>query len=808
MLKQAVLLILLFSFGSVLYCFGQEITVYDQVTQQPVPGAKIYSNQPKIQLRTNAAGKFQLEIFAGCDSVYVSYTNYKTRGFAVEQLKSVTKIALEDEALSVSEMTVTANRWEQDEVEIPNRITKLNIKDIDLLAPQTSADLLESSGYVFVQKSQLAGGSPQMRGFGTNQVLIVVDGVRMNNAIFRSGNLQNVIALDVNSLESAEVIFGPGAVMYGSDAIGGVMDFSTKAAKLSLDSNKTKLKTNIFSRYSTASNEITSHFDFNIGKKKWAFLTAATYSRFDDLKAGEFGNDAYLRPTYQERINGIDSTLENSDPRLQVNSGYSQLNAIQKIKFKPNEKWLFDYGFNFSTTSDAPRYDRLILDGDNDGKLDYAEWYYGPQQWMMNRLTIVNSPVKKVMYNKLRIVAAHQNYKESRHDRKTGSSAIRRQFESVDAFSLNIDLDKEFSSRASFFYGFEGIVNRVGSRAYREPIDGGDQLEINSRYPDGSIWQAYGVYTNLKYAINEKWIFNTGMRFSIYHIQAKFDTTLFAFPESKTTNSNNALNGSLGLVFNPNERTQFYINASTGFRAPNIDDVGKVFDSEPGNVVVPNVDLKPEYAYNGEVGFMKAIKNQFKIDGAVYFTYLKDALARANYSFNGQDSIFYEGELSKVQAVQNLSNAYVYGVQGGIELVLGKGLTLKSTISYQKGFEYNIDSAAYYPKPNVAPMFGRTSISYKTRHLRVEFYAVYHDRVDYEEFPLLERDESGYALNNDGLPYTPSWYTLNIKGSYFFNKSLSMNVGLENITNQLYRTFGSGISASGRNFLISLKASF
>lgn len=613
-----VLFNLLISFGFVLYSFGQEITVYDQVTQQPIPGAKIYSNKPKTQILTNISGRFQLLSFEACDSVYITYTNYKTKGFTFEELKKAIKIALEDEALSVSEMLVTANRWEQNEAEIPNRITKLNIKDIDLLAPQTSADLLESSGYVFVQKSQLAGGSPQLRGFGTNQVLIVVDGVRMNNAIFRSGNLQNVIALDVNSLESTEVIFGPGAVMYGSDAIGGVMDFATKAAKLNLLSDTTKFETNISTRYSTSSNETTSHFDFNIGKRKWAFLTAATYSRFDDLKTGKFGNDAYLRLNYQDRINGVDSTLINSNPRLQVNSGYSQINTLQKIKFKPNEKWLFDYGFNFSTTSDAPRYDRLILDGDSDGKLDYAEWYYGPQQWIMNRLTILNTPVNKLLFDKLRFIIAHQNFKESRHDRKTGSDKIRRQFESVDAFTVNIDLDKMFNPRISIFYGFEGIINKVGSNAYREPIAGGHKLEINSRYPDGSIWQAYGVYSNLKYAITEKWILNIGARFSIYHIQAKFDTTLFDFPASRTTNSNNALNGSIGLVFNPNERTQAYFNSSTGFRAPNIDDIGKVFDSEPGNVVVPNVDLKPEYAYNLEIGFMKAIKNRFKIDGAVY----------------------------------------------------------------------------------------------------------------------------------------------------------------------------------------------
>lgn len=788
--------------------FSQEITVLDEITQEHIPGAKVYSISPKIQIIANAKGRFQLESFQGCDSLYISYSSYETKGFTIAELKNLTWVELSDNTLSVSEMIVTANRWEQDKVKVPNRITKLDMKDVELLGPQTTADLLETSGYVFVQKSQLAGGSPQLRGFGTNRVMITVDGVRMNNAIFRSGNLQNVISLDANSLESVEVLFGPGAVMYGSDAIGGVMDFRSKEAKLSSDTTDSNIKTNLFSRYSSASNESTTHLDFNYGKNKWAFLTAGTFSRFGDLTAGTYGNNAFLRPSYQETVNGTDSTLTNSDDRNQIGSGFWQANAIQKIKFKPNDKWSFDYGFIFSTTSDAPRYDRLTLDSDKDGVLDNAEWYYGPQQWMMHRLTVINTPTKNVVYDQMRLTTAYQLQKESRHDRKVGKDEIRNKYERVDAFSLNIDFDKELNSRANLFYGVEGVFNLVGSNADKTSIVDGSSYEINSRYPDGSQWQTYGVYTNLKYAINEKWIFNSGLRYTVYDIKAKFDTTLFAFPVDEAKNSNGALNGSIGLVYNPNDRSQVYFNASSGFRAPNIDDIGKVFDSEPGSVVVPNVNLKPEYAYSAEVGFIKAIKNRIKLDGAVYFTYLKDALARTTFNFNGQDSILYDGVLSQVQAIQNVSNAYVYGVQGGIEINFGKGFSLKSMISYQKGFEYNLDSAAYFPKSHITPTFGRTSFNYKRRHLRIEAYAVYHGRMNHDDLPLIERGDQSYALDDNGNSYTPNWYTLNIKATYFFNKHLSLNGGIENITDQLYRTFGSGISGSGRSFSLSLKATF
>lgn len=783
--------------------FSQDISIKDKITQQFILDAEIISTNPKVQSRVNADGNFPLKLFIGCDSIRITSSEYQTIIMSYDEIKKAGIIEMIDEPLSFSDIVISVNRWDEEKLKVPNRISTINLKEAELLAPQTSADLLETSGYVFIQKSQLAGGSPQLRGFGTNRVLISVDGIRMNNAIFRSGNLQNVISLDANTLESVEVLFGPGSVIYGSDAIGGVMSFTTKEAKFSKDSLKTFLPAHFATRYSSASNEIMGHVDFNVGKKKWAFLTSLTFSRYGDLRAGTNGNGAFLRPTYQEQINGVDSTLINTDPSLQINSGFSQMNAIQKIKFQASRNWMLDYSFIYSATTDAPRYDRLVLDANGDEILDNAEWYYGPQKWMMQKLAAVHSK-KTGIYNDLRITAAYQNFQESRHDRKTGKSTIRRQFENVDAYSLNLDFDKKINKRFILFYGLEGIGNVVGSNGLSENVNTGEETIINSRYPDGSTWLYAGAYTNGKYSFNEKWSLNAGLRYSYYSISAEFDTTLFPFPVTETTNRNGALNGSIGLVFNPSDHFQLYTNFATGYRAPNIDDLGKVFDSEPGAVVIPNVDLKPEYAYNGEIGFVSALFKRVKLDGVVYYTYLKDALARANFTFNGQDSILYDGDMSRVQAVQNVSDAWVYGIQAGVEIAIAKGFSLKSTISYQKGEEYNIDSASYFPKNHVAPTFGRTSLTYKRRQFKIDLYSMYQVKVNPDELPIGESPYL-YALDENGRAFVPAWYTLNVKAAVFFNKYLSLSGGIENITNQLYRTSGSGISASGRNFVIGLK---
>ena len=791
---------------------AQTISVVDLSTQELIPGVLISNSNLKsnrIQLLTDHNGKADVSAFKNEDSLYFSYSGYIKLGLRYSDLeKNKYKVEMYYDITAIDEVTVAAHRWEQDSHDVPAKLKSISMREAAIQNPQTASDLLETSGYAYIQKSQLAGGSPMLRGFATNRVMIVVDGVRMNNAIFRAGNLQNVISLDANSLEGAELLFGPGAVMYGSDAIGGVMDFRTLNPKLA-NGKDPLVKGSVFGRYSSANNEQSYHFDYNYGTKKWSFLTATSFSDFGDLRTGTRGGDsAYLRPTYVASLYGKDTVLVNKDPNLQVQSGYSQFNTVNKVRFKPNEFLDMTYSFNYSTTSNAPRYDRLILDANDDGVLDNAEWYYGPQKWMMNSLSVKYSRKNKAFDN-IRLIAANQRYEESRHDRRFNNKRIRHQFESVDAYSLNIDLDKKMGNRLRLYYGWESVYNNVGSFSERVHIVTLDTTPNNTRYPNGATWQVHGLYTNLTYRLNEKLLLNGGVRYSYYLVEADFDTTFFNFPVMEARNKSGALNGSIGTVFSPGKKTQIYLNASTGFRAPNVDDIGKVFDSEPGNVVVPNTILKPEYAYNAEAGFVTSIFKYVHLDGAIYYTYLKDALVRRNFQLNGMDSIVYEGELSRVQAIQNVGSAYVYGVQGGIMLNLTKGFYLKSQISYQFGQEQSGDSLNFYPKSHVAPLFGRTTLSYQYKQFRADFYFVYNGEMTNERLPLSEQNDSFiYAKDENGNPYTPAWYTLNLKMIYHFNRNLSMSGGVENITDQLYRNYSSGISAPGRNFILSIKAKF
>ncbi|MBK6992033.1 MAG: TonB-dependent receptor [Chitinophagaceae bacterium] len=706
---------------------------------------------------------------------------------------------------TLGEIVISVNKWEQKLNEVPNKIVKINKLDILRNNPQTSADLLSQTGAVFVQKSQLGGGSPMIRGFATNRVLLVVDGVRMNNAIYRSGNLQNVISIDALSTETAEVIFGPGSLIYGSDAIGGVMDFHTLDARFSKD-KKMQVRGSVLSRYSTANKENTIHADINLGWKKWSVLSSFSFSKFDDLKmGGNGGQDSYLRPEYVERVNNTDNIVQNSNPRIQRFSGYDQTNFLQKICFKPNENWDLQYSFTYAKTGDAPRYDRLIQY--RNGALRFAEWYYGPMKWNMHNLQILHSK-KTNIYDDARLTVAYQDYEESRIDRTRNNNNRNRQVELVDAINANWDATKSVG-KGEIFYGLEYVHNKVGSFGERINISTNVVTPMISRYPNGSTWNTAGVYGSYKVNLHPKVTLTTGLRYSYNTLNATFDTTFIKFPFMNAEIKDGALTGNAGLVFRPAEGWQLNGNVSTGYRMPNVDDIGKLFESVPGNVSVPNPDLIPEYAWNFELGIIKNIPNKFRIELNAFHTILDNAIVRRFSTFNGQDSILFNGTLSQVEALQNVGKATVSGFQISSEFFLTRAYSLQTHANWITGKETDDTKNEQVPLRHAPPFYGSTTLRYKIEKLFIEASAQYNSKIENEDLAPSEQAKTDiYAKDANGKPYSPGWYTLGLKASYQIVKNLQVTVGWENITNQRYRSYSSGIVAAGSNFIVSLRTSF
>lgn len=802
MLRTGLLLLILFQFNT---AFGQILSVRESGSDVPMEFVTIASPKAKLMVHTDAQGEANISSFKGQEKIDIRIFGYIPVSKSYRQLESAGfQVFLEHSEITLQQAVVSATKWSQSRQEIPARITTITTEERNLLNPQTAADLLGISGEVFVQKSQQGGGSPMIRGFSTNRLLYTVDGVRMNTAIFRSGNLHNVISLDPFATESTEVFFGPGSIIYGSDAIGAVMSFQTMQAQIA---ERKYLSGNVTLRTSTANSEKTGHIHLKYGNKKWAGVTSISSHNFDDLKMGSHGPEEFLRPTYVVTENNQDLLVENPNPKIQVPSAYNQLNLMQKIRFAPNQKWDFQYGFHYSETSTFSRYDRLIRFRPN-GQPRSAEWKYGPQSWMMNHLKISHTSDSKA-FDQVTLNLALQKFGESRIDRNFNDPIRRTRTEEVMAYSANLDFMKTFPKNAKLFYGLELIQNDVQSTGQDENIRSGEISVGPARYPDAT-WKSYAAYGSYQKKLTTKSLIQAGLRYNYFGLKADFSNNLdfYPFPFEQSNNREGALTANTGWVYTPAPDWTVHVNASTGFRAPNVDDIGKVFDSEPGTVMVPNPDLEAEYAYNLELNIGKVFGDWMMIDLTGYLTHLDNALVRRAYTLNGMDSILYDGEMSKVLALQNAAFVRILGLQAALEIKLPMNLTFSSRLNLQKGTE-ETDDGSQSPTRHAPPTFGVSRLEYRKEKLTVQLFSEYSGGFSFEQLPLEERGKPElYAIDSNGNPYSPSWATLNLKGMYQAHKHLTISAGFENITDIRFRTYSSGIAAPGRNFILSLMANF
>lgn len=784
--------------------FAQTLTVYNQSNNKPIEDVFVYHEDHSVTGSTLSNGQIEVGVFPKKGIFIFQHPSYLEKEMPYEKLKeSGFKIYLKERILEIDEVVVSANRWEQDKTSVSQEIMAIDKKQVKFQNPTTSADLLSNSGQVFVQKSQLGGGSPMLRGFSANSVLLVVDGIRLNNAIYRSGNLQNIINIDPNALSGAEVVYGPGSVMYGSDAMGGVMDFHVIEPSFSAP-GEPAVTGNAFGRYSTAANERTGHIDLSYSGKKVGYFGSASFTILDDLRAGSNRSKGYKghfeRDYYVKSVGGKDFLVKNDNENIQTHSGYELFNTIQKLKLKTGDQSEVSYGFYYSTTSDIPRYDRLTEKVEGSDSLIYADWYYGPQSWAMHALnfsTFKPTPV----YNQAKITIGYQKYQESRNDRKFNDNRLRTTKEEVDLYTVNVDFDKELKN-SSLYYGLDFFYNDVQSTAYRKNTLTGEKTPTSPRYPDGgSSYYTSAVYANYVWNIDSRWILNMGSRFSNVQLRAKTDdTNASMLLQDDLAINNQNLNGMIGLVFKQSQSTRWNLLASTGFRAPNVDDVGKVFEVDNEVIVVPNPHLKPEYSYNQELGLQQKF-DILNLDLVVFHSYLTNAIVRGEYEVDGSTSVMIDDEEKQVRAQVNADKARIYGGSLQLGAQFDPSWAATGSITFTKGHELESEE----PLRHVPPTFGRVSLIYKEKQVKAELYSEYNFTKDRSDIPASEINDKKHLYTDSG---TPKWATINLKAEYILSKYMSVQAGVENLMDTHYRPYSSGISAPGRNVILAIRGSF
>ena len=810
------------------FCFSQKIKIIDKHTGKSIRNVTVYNEESTINLSSDNDGFVDVSVFKKNENIlfsHISYEPQKIKKTILQKQKMV--VFLNKQSAQLDEIVLSVFKKSEKTNRIAEQIAVVSSKEIQKISPQTSADLLATIPGIKVQKSQFGGGSPVIRGMESNRVLLVVDGVRMNNAIYRKGHLQSSISVAPNMLDKTEVVFGPSSVLYGSDALGGVIHYYTKTPKLSAEE---EVKSQFFSRFSSVNQEITSHVSAELRFSNWASLTSISFSNFGDLQSGsrrshgfkDWGKVFY----YSENRYGnyTENPTVNPRPEVLKNTGYHQTDFLQKFFIPLSKNTDLKINLQYSTSSNIPRFDRLIEFKNN--SLKFAEWNYGPQNRFLLSSQFLIHPNKKWLESGS-ITGAYQQIKESRIQRKFGSLDRSYREELVNVFSVNGDFSVSLTQdkKRVLSYGFEFTYNDVTSKSFGKTlvvsngqINGSSSgFKVQSRYPDGgSNYLSSSAYIAYRQDLNSKTTLNTGLRFTNTTLHALWlDQTFIHLPETNITAVNSAVTATIGYVYRPGKNWQLNSVVSSGFRSPNIDDIGRVREKS-GNISVPNIHVNPEFAYNVEIGLQKYFNDKkFRVGANVYYSLLDNYIQR-DFVYNTDGSkkqVQFDGEFGNAITNQNKGTAYVFGYTLSYLGKISSTINSSGFITYTKGRTYDTKE----PMSSIPPLFGRVEINYKKD--KIEFGAAlkFNSKKDIEDFNITEGIDNhdltpivdpNAILDSDKYYGSPSWMTIGLTSNYLLSDTFSIQARLDNIFDEHYIEFASGISAPGRNASISFVANF
>ena len=812
--------LLVFLFTSI--SFSQQVTFKDGETNEILLDVTVFNESKNKSTISDLDGNADLELFASERNIYFQLLGYSLLEVSVSDIKDGDVILLYPESQNLDEVILSVARSESNVNQIAEKVSVIKSEDLFISSPTSGAEMLELSPGIRIQKSQGGGGSPIIRGFEANRVLIVVDGVRMNNAIYRSGHLQNSITIDPSNIERAEIIFGSSSVGYGSDAMGGVIHYYTKNPILK---NSKNISSSFTSNFNSANNSLSSNFNTNYSSDNWGSITSISISKYGDIKMGKNRNHGYsnwgLTPIFSKnsRYKFYAEPSINLDDNIQKNTGYSQVDLFQKFLFKLAGDNLLNLNIQFSESSDIDRYDQLSILKDD--TLKFSEWYYGPQKRILISPSLKIFPKNKFM-DKGVITFGFQKINESRIKRKFNSLNRSHQIEDLKVLSLNGDFDTSFNNGHTFSYGIETTYNHNYSKAYDRILDVGNnnvigvskKFAIPTRYPsDGSSYTSFASYVNWSWNMSEFFTFNIGTRLTFTKLKASWNDVISVNPQLSKVNLNSkALTTTISMKLRPSNKIQINTVLSSGFRNPNIDDIGKIRENN-GLLVVPNTFLKPEYAYNLDLGVdYKSLDNKNYLSIRGFSTIILRHIGRAEYIVYSDittpnlSTIIYNNEEVTTIANKNLGNRFIHGFSIDGYNNINRSLKINYSLTYTKGDKNEI----YGPLPSISPVFGSFSLNYIKNDLTIRAIYKYSDSKDPSEYSLGGEDgldETPYLIDQNGLKNflgTPKWSDFSIYASKKISSNSTLRLGITNIFDIHYRTFASGISAPGRSFQAGL----
>jgi TonB-dependent heme/hemoglobin receptor len=658
----------------------------------------------------------------------------------------------EEEARLLDRIQVTATRRPEASFDVPVAITVVAEREIAERAPQVAMDLLHGEPGTFVQQTTPGQGIVIVRGLKGSEVLHLVDGFRLNTAFFRNAPNQYMALVDSQMLERIEVVRGPSGTLYGSDAMGGVVQLLSAEPRFAGPERQSSSRVRMI--YGSADHSLLSRVSGAVGNQDWVLSGGATYQDVGELRVG---GGAELPFTH-----------------------FTARAADAKLRWRVAEDHEFMVQAQVLTQPRTPRHDELVP-GFGQTQPGSAVFYFEPQErqfaqtrWRWN--------AGLAAFDSLEVHLGYQKIRDDRRTRDFGSNNEDRERNASELIGLTAQFDKQFG-RHHLSYGAEYYTDEISSFRQRTNVVTGVVSARPSRFPDGSTMDSFAIYVADDFQVSAALDVYGGLRWTRSDVELPPVIGGIGIDISPSD-----LSGNLGARFGLSAELNLVANYGRGFRAPNIFDLG-TFGDRPGNRFnIPNPDLRSETVDTVDLG-CKWSSERMQAELLGFVSRYRDKITSV---LTGE--VTASGRL--VTQSRNVTELDLHGIEAGLRWFIDPTLSAYATVTYTRGEEqFGGDE---YPADRIPPLFGKAGLSWRASDaLTLEGYTFYAGRQD----RLSPRDAVDPRINPEG---TAGWATLNVRASWQASEALSLSLRAENLADKRYREHGSGLDEPGRNLILTL----
>ncbi|GHB64891.1 TonB-dependent receptor [Persicitalea jodogahamensis] len=708
--------------------------------QKPIPGVTVQVLNSNLGTTTDENGVFRLSLATGTThKILVSSIGFSSKTLIVDGPSADLAISLQPALIQLNDqVVVTAQRYETRAFDRPEAVTVVTRRDLAQNSLRSTPEALMGQSGVFLQKTNHGGGSPFVRGLTGQQTLLLVDGIRLNNATFRSGPNQYLNTIDPFLLDRVEIVRGGGAVQYGSDAMGGTINVLTASPQFS---EGVQFHGTVLGKLTSGGMEQSGRVSLGVSGPKAAVQGGFSYRNFGDLVGGK----------------GIGK---------QVPTGYDQYSFDLKSLFQLRPNLRLTVALQHLKQEDVPVFHKVQL-----------------ENFVLNRF---NPQTRSLVYARLegsgnspwlkswQITPLVSRTEEGRQSRKRTAERTLLEKDEVQTYGLLASVISQPGKYWTIQTGAEWYFDHVNSQKQEvEPIwsSAGPQPVQRGLYPNNSTMSNLAFYTLHSLEL-KKLTATAGLRYNTFAITIPDEnlgsTTLTPAAWVPNAGLSYALLPSLRLVG----------NVSRTFRAPNIDDLGTLgivdFRYE-----IPNQSLRPERGFSKEVG----IKLKTGVVAASLFAYhnqLTDLIDRTKTDEIRQGYPVYLKE--------NISRAFIQGLEADAEWQAGRRWLMAGFVNYT----YGQNQSKNEPYRRIPPLNGKLLLRYQPTPkswARLEWYAAA------KQDRLAGGDKDDNRIPAGG---TPGWQVVNAAAGHRLGQ-LHLSTEFQNIFNEAYRMHGSGVSGVGRS---------